>query len=122
MRHFLSLLDLDVETWKGLVDRGREFCRAKSATTGRLDGLIVGLLFRGSSTRTRSSFAAATLKLGGSIMQYGVADLQMVTGESARDTGRVLAGYINALVVRTNGSDSELRDLPHQGQSPGHKP
>jgi ornithine carbamoyltransferase len=55
------------------------------------------------------------LRLGASIIQYGPNDLQLATGESSEDTGRILAQYLDAMVVRTNGSDEEMRGLAQQG-------
>ena len=113
-RHFLSLVEVGVDEVAALIATGLEIAQGSIAPELRLDGKIVGLYFRGPSTRTRTAFGAATLRLGGSIIQYGPNDLQLVTGESPSDTGRVLSSYLDALVVRTNGEDDELRSLAAQ--------
>jgi ornithine carbamoyltransferase len=74
-----------------------------------LAGQIVGLYFRRPSTRTRSSFIVGALKLGAQTITYGPNDLQLVTGETIEDTARVLSGYLNALVIRTNDDIAEMR-------------
>jgi ornithine carbamoyltransferase len=117
-RHFLSLAEMGADEVAALIATGLEIARGHIAPCLRLDGKVVGLFFRGPSTRTRTAFGAGALRLGGSIMQYGPNDLQLVTGESPADTGRVLSSYLDALVVRTNGADEELRSLAAQPVMP----
>jgi len=73
-----------------------------------LAGKIVGIYFRKPSTRTRTSFTVAALKLGAQTVVYGPNDLQITTGEPIEDTVRVLSGYLNALVIRTNAEFKEM--------------
>jgi ornithine carbamoyltransferase len=79
-----------------------------------LNGKVVGIYFRCSSTRTRTAFSVGAMKLGARIICYGPSDLQLVTGETTQDTARVLANYLNALVVRTNGSIEEMKAMTMQ--------
>lgn len=75
----------------------------------------VGIAFRCSSTRTRTSFTVGAQKLGASTISFGPQDLQLVTGETLEDTGRVLSGYLDALVIRTNNAIAEVdRNPPPQ--------
>ncbi len=66
-----------------------------------LRGDSVGLLFEKPSTRTRVSFEAAIVKLGGHPIFLLPNDLQIKRGETIADTARVLSGYCRALVIRT---------------------
>jgi ornithine carbamoyltransferase len=79
-----------------------------------LAGRVVGIYFRKSSTRTRTSFTVGAMKLGASVITYGPNDLQVVTGETLADTGIVLANYLDVLVVRTNEPVQEMRELARQ--------
>jgi ornithine carbamoyltransferase len=79
-----------------------------------LRGKAVGIYFRNTSTRTRTSFAIGAAKLGAATLMYGPYDLQTNTGETLEDTGRVLAGYLDALVVRAANDGSEIRRLAAQ--------
>jgi ornithine carbamoyltransferase len=79
-----------------------------------LTGKVVGVYFRCSSTRTRTAFSVGAMKLGAKIISYGPSDLQLVTGETIQDTARVLANYLNALVVRTNDSIEEMKAMTMQ--------
>ncbi|HKR23283.1 MAG TPA: hypothetical protein VJS17_11840 [Pyrinomonadaceae bacterium] len=113
MRHLLSLLDIGPENVSRLVDLSLELAENGSRTLP-LKGKIVGIYFRRSSTRTRTAFTAATIKLGGTPIAYGPNDLQLSTGETIEDTARVLSQYLDALVVRTNDSIDEMRTFASQ--------
>jgi ornithine carbamoyltransferase len=111
VNHLLSLTDLGPATLARLVDRSVEFATGRYNTHKPLAGKIVGIYFRGPSTRTRTSFTVAALRLGAQIVTYGPNDLQLITGESIEDTARILSGFLDALVIRTNGSIVEMRAM-----------
>lgn len=112
-RDLTSIRDLSDAAVHHLVERGAWF--ATEAAAGRamrrrpLDGCVVGSYFRVTSTRTRTAFASAALRLGAGHIAYGPRDLQLNTGETAEDTARVLARMLDALVIRTAGDPAEIR-------------
>jgi ornithine carbamoyltransferase len=114
--HLLSLADLGAKNLARLIDRSVKFASSHGVTQKSLAGKIVGIYFRKPSTRTRSSFTVGALKLGAQIVAYGPDDLQLVTGETIEDTARVLSGYIDALVIRTNDSIAEMIALADQNE------
>lgn len=89
---------------------------ANEMTELPLRGKVVGIYFKRSSTRTRSSFTVAALKLGAAPLAYGPNDLQISTGETIHDTARVLSGYLDGLVIRTNESIEEMRMFAAQNE------
>jgi ornithine carbamoyltransferase len=111
--HLISITDLTRADLLSIVDKGTR-CAAGDIGRRPLDGRVVGIYFRKTSTRTRTSFSSAALRLGGQIIAYGPNDLQTNTGETIEDTGRVLAGMLDALVARTSGETAELRTLAAQ--------
>jgi ornithine carbamoyltransferase len=114
-RHMISLTDLNDAELRRIVNRGVE--HATGAATGEpLAGTVLGIYFRKTSTRTRTAFSVAALRLGGQIIGYGPDDLQLSTGETVEDTGRVMARMLDGLVARTAGSTEELRALAAQGR------
>ncbi len=115
VRHLLSIADLGLDHLSDLVSRGLQIA-ARGTAPQNLEGKMVGIYFRGSSTRTRTSFTVGAHKLGADVIHYAPNDLQLVTGENVEDTGRVLSGYLDALVVRTNDSPEEMRALAAQGK------
>ena len=71
------------------------------AYTNVLEGAVMGSLFFEASTRTRLSFDAAFMRLGGKVSSTtGVSFSSIVKGESIEDTARVISGYFDILVVR----------------------
>ena len=113
-RHLLSIADLDDAELGRLVDDASAVARGAWDDRKPLAGKCIGVYFRRTSTRTRTSFTVGAHRLGGSVIAYGPNDLQLATGESMADTGRVLANYLDALVVRTNDGIQEMRDLAAQ--------
>ncbi|KML59257.1 aspartate carbamoyltransferase [Burkholderia cepacia] len=95
-----------------------------------LEGAVLGNLFFEASTRTRVSFGAAFCRLGGSVCDTtGFTFSSMAKGESIYDTSRVMAGYVDALVIRhpEKGSVAEFAratNLPviNGGDGPGEHP
>ncbi|MEU5051513.1 ornithine carbamoyltransferase [Streptomyces sp. NPDC021096] len=110
-RHVLSLTDLTDDELYALVRRSCDFARDAVPLTGQLAGKVVGTYFRTTSTRTRTAFSVAALRLGAQVVAYGPGDLQENTGESADDTGRVLGLMLDGLVARTSASAGELRAI-----------
>jgi ornithine carbamoyltransferase len=110
----LSLSELRPDQLAALIRRSAQFA-VDGARTQPLSGKTVGIYFRRSSTRTRTSFTVGAQKLGAQTIAYGPQDLQLVTGETIEDTGRVLAGYLDALVIRTNDGQDEMAALSRQG-------
>src|SRR3954447_25691925 len=114
VRHLLSISDLDSATLLGLVENAVSIAAGDWRERRPLADRVVGIYFRKSSTRTRTSFTVGAMKLGAQVIAYGPNDLQIVTGETVPDTARVLANYLDALVIRTNESIAEMRQLAEQ--------
>lgn len=115
MRHLLSLVEVGPENLARLVDHALAFAD-RPVNEPLLAGKTVGIYFRGTSTRTRSAFTVGAIKLGATPVAYGPNDLQIATGETISDTARVLSGYLDALVIRTNASMDEMRSFASQEQ------
>ncbi len=113
-RHLISIDDLDDEDLRSLVRRGVDFASGKADGIRPLRDHIVGLLFRKTSTRTRTAFSAGALRLGAQIVTYGPGDLQENTGETVEDTTRVLSRMVDVLVARTAADEQELRAFAAQ--------
>jgi ornithine carbamoyltransferase len=114
MKHVLSIAELGSRNLSDLVNQGVSMANANGRLRRLLENKVVGIFFRGTSTRTRTSFTVAALRLGAQTIHYGPQDLQLVTGESIEDTARVLSGFIDILVVRTNGDFAEMKALASQ--------
>jgi ornithine carbamoyltransferase len=104
-RDFLSMDDLSVAELIGLLNDAEEVKRAPDKWVTRLEGKQVALIFEKPSTRTRVSFEVAVASMGAHPIILRGDELQLGRGETIEDTGRVLAGYVDAIVVRTFGQD-----------------
>jgi ornithine carbamoyltransferase len=111
VRHFLSISELGPDDLSHLIDKSLAFAAPGEDVTKPLAGKIVGIYFRGTSTRTRTAFTVGALKLGAQTIHYGPNDLQLVTGETIQDTARVLSGFLDVLVIRTNDTPAEMEAL-----------
>jgi ornithine carbamoyltransferase len=114
-RHMLTIMDLEPSVISSLIDRTLEIAAGELQGKQPLKDKAVGIYFRKTSTRTRTSFTLGANKLGAFVIQYGPNDLQTNTGETIQDTARVLSGYIDALVMRTAESLDEMKVLADQG-------
>ena len=100
-RDFLRVDDLDRSELLELIERAAEWKLLGSGGPRPLERMTIGLVFEKASTRTRVSFEVAAYQLGGNAMLLSPRDTQLGRGEPIRDTARVLARYLDALVVRT---------------------
>ncbi len=108
-RDLISLDDLDDGDLARIVARGVAHAAGRAEDARPLHEEVVGLLFRKTSTRTRTAFSAGALRLGARLITYGPGDLQENTGETVEDTAAVLSGMLDVLVARTVGTEAELR-------------
>ncbi|GGM32855.1 ornithine carbamoyltransferase, catabolic [Longimycelium tulufanense] len=117
-RGLFSLAEVDRGQLDSLIRRSVEFATDPRQHEFPLRDSVVGLLFTKTSTRTRTAFSAAALRLGAQLVSYGPNDLQLATGESLEDTGRILGAMLDLLVARTAGPLDELRCLSRFGDLP----
>ena len=117
-RHVLSILDFGSDDILKIVERAVAFKEAPDNAFMPLQGKTIGIYFKCSSTRTRTSFTVAAHRLGAQTIHYGPADLQLASGETIEDTARVLSGFLAALVIRTNRSVTEMQRFASQARMP----
>jgi ornithine carbamoyltransferase len=103
----------------GLVRLARELkqMRRLKVPFEPLRGLSLAMIFEKPSTRTRVSFAVAIQQLGASPLELNPSTLQLARGETLEDTGRVLARYVDAIILRT-GPQKTLEDLAEAASCP----
>ncbi|MCP1125049.1 ornithine carbamoyltransferase [Bacillus sp. AFS018417] len=89
----------------------------KEKTLPLLNGKILGLIFDKHSTRTRVSFEAGMIQLGGHGMFLSGKELQLGRGESIADTAKVLSQYIDGIMIRTF-SHAEVEELAKEATIP----
>lgn len=117
-KSLLSIYDLEQADFLKIIDDAVAISTDPKPWRNMLSGKVIGIYFKKTSTRTRSSFTVAVHKLGGSVTAFGPADLQVNTGESLEDTARVLSRYLDGIVIRTAADPAELRCMDAASQSP----
>jgi ornithine carbamoyltransferase len=98
---YLSVDDLSPKELSELLDLAADVKARPEAYSGRLAGRSIALIFEKPSTRTRVSFEVGVTQLGAHPVVLSSSELQLGRGETIEDTGRVLAGYLDAIVLRT---------------------
>jgi ornithine carbamoyltransferase len=114
--HFLDGTELTREHLTSLLDRALAL-KSAPASSRALDGCTVALLFEKPSTRTRVSFEAGVVELGGHPMVLRTGELQITRGESVRDTALVFSRHVAAIGLRT-GDEDQLRGLAEHATVP----
>ncbi len=102
-RHFLSLLDINAQEFRDLINRAVELKNMRRSNTiyEPLKNKVLGMVFEKSSTRTRVSFEAGMVQFGGSAIFLSPRDTQLGRGEPVEDSARVLSRMVDIIMVRT---------------------
>ena len=101
MRHLMSPLDFSVEELDKLLDLANDIEAHPEKYAHKCDGKKLATCFYEPSTRTRLSFEAAMLNLGGSVLGFHSADSSSASkGESVSDTIRVISCYAAICAMR----------------------
>ncbi|MFH2122931.1 MAG: ornithine carbamoyltransferase [Pseudomonadota bacterium] len=107
LRHLRSLEDFTKEELGAFIERALELKNERQAGVKhqRLAGKTIGLIFEKPSTRTRVSFESAMYGLGGEVIFLSGRDTQLARSEPLKDMARVMARYVDGVVVRTFGQE-----------------
>ena len=101
MRHLMSPLDFSVEELDKLLDLANDIEAHPEKYAHKCDGKKLATCFYEPSTRTRLSFEAAMLNLGGSVLGFHSADSSSASkGESVSDTIRLISCYADICAMR----------------------
>ena len=101
MRHLMSPLDFSVDELDKLLNLANDIEKHPQKYAHACDGKKLATCFYEPSTRTRLSFEAAMLNLGGSILGFSSADSSSASkGESVSDTIRVISCYADICAMR----------------------
>ena len=101
MRHLIDPLDFSKEEVLSLLDLADDIAADRFRYGNVCRGKKLATLFYEPSTRTRLSFEAAMLNLGGSVLGFSTADSSSASkGESVADTIRVVSCYADICAMR----------------------
>ena len=102
-KDLLSIHDLRTDDVEEILDCAEKLKVMQKAGIEHkiLAGKTLGMIFEKSSTRTRVSFEVGIFQLGGTGLFLSSKDLQLGRGEPIKDTARVLARYLDGIMIRT---------------------
>ncbi|HIR57490.1 MAG TPA: aspartate carbamoyltransferase [Candidatus Gallacutalibacter pullicola] len=116
MKHLIDPLDLSVEEIDDLLDLASDIAANREKYAHVCDGKKLATLFYEPSTRTRLSFEAAMLNMGGSVLGFASADSSSASkGESVADTIRVISCYADICAMRHPKEGAPLRASHYSG-------
>lgn len=101
MRHIMSPLDFSVEELDQLLNLANDIEANPKKYAHACEGKKLATLFYEPSTRTRLSFEAAMMNLGGNVLGFSSADSSSASkGESVADTIRIISSYADICAMR----------------------
>lgn len=115
VRHFLSLMDCTPEELHSLIRRGIELkdLRQRGILHEPLRQRVLGMVFEKASTRTRLSFEAGMIQLGGQAIFLSPRDTQLGRGEPISDSAIVMSRMLDAVMIRTFAHQNVLDFAAH---------
>src|ERR1700693_5581686 len=131
LKHVIESQQFSRSLLEELFAQTEEIKREAHRFSGRLNGRVMAALFYEPSTRTRLSFEAAMLRLGGQTMGTDNARefSSAAKGETLEDTIRIVSGYADVIVVRHNEEGAARRaaavssvPIINAGDGPGQHP
>ncbi|MBE6926836.1 MAG: aspartate carbamoyltransferase [Ruminococcaceae bacterium] len=101
MRSLIDITDFSVEELQSLMDTACHIIENPARYADACKGKKLATLFFEPSTRTRLSFEAAMLELGGSVIGFSEASSSSASkGESMADTAKILSCYADIMAIR----------------------
>lgn len=115
-RDFLEIPDFSTDELYDTLDLARRM-KSREYRGQPLAGKTLAMIFEKCSTRTRVSFEVGVFQLGGHALFLPARDIQLSRGEPIRDTARVLARYLDGIMIRTHNQE-DLQELAHYADIP----
>jgi ornithine carbamoyltransferase len=102
-KDFLSIRDLSVYEFGQMLDLADEVKKHPDKYRKALKHKILAMIFQKPSLRTRMTFEAGMLRLGGEAIYLAPSDIQMGSREGAYDIGKNLERWVDGIMIRTFG-------------------
>ncbi|MBE3109271.1 MAG: ornithine carbamoyltransferase [Acidobacteria bacterium] len=102
-KDFLSIRDLSIYEFSQLLDRAAEVKKHPRKYRRALEHRILAMIFQKPSLRTRMTFEAGMLQLGGEAIYLAPSDIQLGSREGAYDIGKNLERWVDGIMLRTFG-------------------
>jgi ornithine carbamoyltransferase len=100
-KDFLSIHDLSLFEYSKLMDLTQEIKKNPKKYKTKLQGKILAMIFEKPSLRTRMTFEAGMLQLGGQAIYLSPTDIQIGKRESLYDIGKNMERWVDGIMIRT---------------------
>lgn len=109
MKHLIDPTDLSVEETMSIINLALDIIEHREKYSEKCKGKKLATLFYEPSTRTRLSFTAAMMELGGNVLGFADAASSSVSkGETVRDTVRVVENFADIIAMRHHIEGAQL--------------
>ena len=119
VRHFKSLLDINKKEFLRIIERAIALKKDSQNNVHHniLHNKTMAMIFKKNSTRTRVAFETAMNKMGGHAIFLSSDTTQLGRGENISDTGKVLSGMVDIILIRTH-DHNEVVELAKHSSAP----
>ena len=101
MKHLIDIKDLSVEEINEMIEVAKNIIHNKEKYSHKCEGKKLAILFFEPSIRTRLSFEAAMMELGGNVLGFSESSSSSISkGETVSDTIRVVGCYSDIIAMR----------------------
>jgi ornithine carbamoyltransferase len=100
-KDFLSIHDLSLFEYSKLMDLTQEIKKNPKKYKTKLQSKILAMIFEKPSLRTRMTFEAGMLQLGGEAIYLSPTDIQIGKRESLHDIGKNMERWVDGIMIRT---------------------
>ena len=114
-RHFKSLLDINKKEFLRIIERAIALKKDSQNNVhhNMLHNKTMAMIFKKNSTRTRVAFETAMNKMGGHAIFLSSDTTQLGRGENISDTGKVLSGMVDIILIRTHDHNEVVELAKH---------
>ena len=118
MKHLIDPMDLSMQELDGILHRAQDIMANPDKYSEICKGKKIATLFYEPSTRTRLSFEAAMIELGGQVLGFSEASSSSVSkGESVEDTVRVVGCFADVIAMRHMNEGAPMLASNHPTQT-----
>ncbi len=108
-KDFLSIHDLSIYEYNKLMELTEDVKKGPKKYKTKLAGKILAMIFEKPSLRTRVTFEAGMLQLGGEAIYLSPTDIQVGKRESVHDIGKNLERWVDGIMIRTFGHQNVIQ-------------
>ena len=117
-KNFINFDQYSLETLQSIIDRAISLKKEHNSglINNTLENKTLAMIFDKSSTRTRVSFEAGMIQLGGQSLFLSNRDIQLGRGEPIMDSAIVISSMVDAVMLRLSSHDDITEFAKHSSK------